>query len=341
MDGQEDIGGGLTMDNALDDIADGLGLESSNDEGLGSGETVNEEVAAPPAAAEGKPVESPPASATTPTSATPPPGDALAAAPRTWRPEAAAEWANLSPTVRAEIAKREDDMFKGMEQYKGDAQVGKGFKQAIGKYAPVLQQYNIDPFQQVAGLMDAHFTLAMGKPEEKLALFQRLAEDYGVNLTEAAVAQPPYIDPQVAGLQKELQSVKSALSDREQREAAKAKADFEAEVTKFQSDPANPYFEELANDMANLLEKGVATNLRDAYDKALRLNPVVFAKEQSRVQAEAAKKATEEAARKAAEARKATSANVRSSAKAGSAAAPLGSIDDTLNEAYKSIMSRS
>lgn len=349
MEGNEDIGGGFTMNSALGDIADGLGLEvedkasAGDDDGLGAGETVNEEVAAPAADAAAAPPageEKPAGEASDPAAPTAPAGDPLATAPRTWRPEAAAEWTNLSPTVKAEIAKREDDMFRGMEQYKGDAQVGKGFKQAIGRFAPVLQQYNIDPYQQVSGLMEAHFTLAMGKPEDKIALFQKLAGDYGVNLLEVAVAQPPYVDPQVERLQKELDSVKSSLTAEQQRRADEAKADFEKQVAKFQADPANPYFDELANDMAELFAKGMATNLRDAYDKALRLNPTVFAKDQARQQAETAKKAAEEAARKAAVARKATSANVRSSAKAGSAAAPLGSIDDTLEATYKAIMSR-
>lgn len=346
MEGDESISNDFDMDGALSDIADGLGFEPAEDPPAGEDPPADDlpagdelpvaEGVTPPT-----PVGAPPV-----TPPTTPPTDPAAAPtaitpPRTWRPEAAATWEQIPPAAQAEIAKREDDMFKGLEAYKADASIGKGLKQAIGRHVPLLQQYNIDPMQQISGLMDAHITLATGSPEQRQALFQQLAKDYGVDLVSAAVAQPPYIDPQVERLQKELDSVKSTLTAEQSRQQAEVRKAFEADVAKFSTAPENQYFSELSQDMAELLEKGVAKDLREAYDKALRLNPIVFAKEQARQQADAAKKATEEAARKAAVARKATSANVKSSAKAGSAATPLGSIDDTLNAAYREIMSRS
>lgn len=349
----EDEDTGIDMDAALGEIADSLGFDDPPtadasaarpaDDGLGNGETVNEEVAAPaagaatpaapaappaPAAADGKPAD--PAAA----------ADPLATAPRTWRPEAAATWTSLPAEARQEILKREDDMFKGIEQYKGDAQVGRDLRQAIGKYIPLLQQHNINPMEQISGLMDAHYTLAMGSPDQKLALFHRLASDYGVNLSEAAVAVPPYVDPQVKGLQEKVQSLESTLTAQQQRQAAEARQAFEAEVDKFAADPKNIYFNELVNDMAKLLEGRVANTIAEAYDKAMKLNPVVAAKETARAKAEAEKKAAEEEAAKAAAAKAATAANVRSRARAGSAATPVGSIDDTLNATYAAIMAR-
>lgn len=352
MDGDENSDGGISndfdMDGALGSIAEGLGFgpdeaedlpDDAPDPGLGDPKAAAGDAGAPAPVPAGTPA---PASTTPPVGA--PPADPAAptaiAPPRTWRPEAAATWGQIPPAAQAEIAKREDDMFKGLEAYKADAGLGKGLKQAIGKYIPTFQQYNIDPMQQISGLMDAHFTLATGTPEAKVAMFQQIAKDYGVDLVNAAVAQSPYVDPQVERLQKELDSVKSTLTAEQSRKQQEARQAFEADVAKFATAPENSYFEELSQDMAELLEKGMAKDLREAYDKALRLNPIVFAKEQARTQAETAKKAAEEAARKAAAARKATSANVRSSAKAGSAATPLGSIDDTLQSAYREIMSR-
>lgn len=355
MEGDESNDGGISNDfdmgGALDSIADGLGFgPGEEDDGNGEEPAGNDPVLGEPKAAAGDAAAPAPTPAGTPAPAgtTPPVGappadpavTATAAPPRTWRPEAAATWEQIPPAAQAEIAKREEDMFKGLEAYKVDASIGKGLKQAIGRHVPLLQQYNIDPMQQISGLMDAHITLATGSPEQRLVLFQQLAKDYGVDLVNAAIAQPPYVDPQVDRLQKELDSVKSTLTAEQSRKHEEARQAFAADVAKFSTDAANPYFAELSQDMAELLEKGMAKDLREAYDKALRLNPIVFAKEQARTQAETAKKAAEEAARKAAVARKATSANVRSSAKAGSAATPLGSIDDTLNSTYREIMSR-
>ena len=203
-------------------------------------------------------------------------------------------------------------------------------------YLQVFQSQGIDPMQQVSGLMRAHVALATGTPEQKQQFFQHLAKEYGVDLDTEA----PYVDPQVAGLQKQLSDLQSRLNGREQHEANEARSKLQAEIDSFASDPAHQYFDEVANDMAGLLRSGAAKDLKDAYDKAIWANPITRAKEQARLTADAEAKAKAEAAERAKQARKATGANVKSSAKAASGTAPLGSIDDTLNAALAAIKSR-
>lgn len=281
----------------------------------------------------------PPAAGTPPAKegegATPPAASALQP-PKTWRPEAAAKFATLPPEVQQEVLKREEDIFKGLESYKADASIGKALKGVVQPYLQMFQSQGIDPMQQVSGLMRAHVALATGTPEQKQQFFQHLAKEYGVDLgTEA-----PYVDPQVAGLQKQLSDLQSRLNGREQHEANEARSKLQAEIDSFASDPAHQYFDEVANDIAGLLRSGAAKDLKDAYDKAIWANPITRAKEQARLTAEAETKAKAEAAERAKQARKATGANVKSSAKAASGTAPLGSIDDTLNAALAAIKSR-
>ena len=256
--------------------------------------------------------------------------------PKTWRPEAAAKFAALPPEVQQEVLKREEDIFKGLESYKADASIGKALKGVVQPYLQVFQSQGIDPMQQVSGLMRAHVALATGTPEQKQQFFQHLAKEYGVDLD----TEPPYVDPQVAGLQKQLSDLQSRLNGREQHEANEARSKLQAEIDSFASDPAHQYFDEVANDMAGLLRSGAAKDLKDAYDKAIWANPITRAKEQARLTADADAKAKAEAAERAKQARKATGANVKSSAKAASGTAPLGSIDDTLNAALVAIKSR-
>ena len=257
-------------------------------------------------------------------------------APKTWRPEAAAKFATLPPEVQQEVLKREEDIFKGLESYKADASIGKALKGVVQPYMHIFQSQGIDPMQQVSGLMRAHVALSTGTPEQKQQFFQHLAKEYGVDLGVEA----PYIDPQVASLQKQLSDLQSRLNGREQHEANEARSKLQAEIDSFASDPAHQYFDEVANDIAGLLRSGAAKDLKDAYDKAIWANPITRAKEQARLTAEAEAKAKAEAAERAKQARKATGANVKSSAKAASGTAPLGSIDDTLNAALVAIKSR-
>ena len=257
-------------------------------------------------------------------------------APKTWRPEAAAKFATLPPEVQQEVLKREEDIFKGLEGYKADASIGKALKGVVQPYMHIFQAQGVDPIQQVSGLMRAHVALATGTPEQKQQFFQHLAKEYDVDLGVEA----PYVDPQVAGLQKQLSDLQSRLNGREQHEANEARSKLQAEIDSFASDPAHQYFDEVANDIAGLLRSGAAKDLKGAYDKAIWANPITRAKEQARLTAEAEAKAKAEAAERAKQARKATGANVKSSAKAASGTAPLGSIDDTLNAALATIKSR-
>lgn len=323
---------------ALESISSDLfGVES---------ETSAEETSNEPAAPVGEAPSTGEAPATKPESVTPtdPAAPSTTSAPaaveppKTWRPEATAKWATLPPEVQQEVLKREADMFRGLEMYKADAATGKSVQQLLAPYMPMLQAAGLNPLQQIDGLMKAHHLLATGTPEQKQMLFQRLAQDYGVTLQPPGEA--PFVDPSVAALQTEISALKSQINARSQREEAAVRETLQKELETFAADPAHQYFEEVATDIAGLLRSGAAKDLADAYEKAVWANPVTRAKEQSRLAAEAEAKRAADEAKRVEEARKATSANVRSRPKAASAAAPLGSIDDTLSAVLSDIRSR-
>jgi hypothetical protein len=325
------------MAGALGEISDGLGFdtETDTDDNL-KVEATDVDLGAAEKAAEATGIAAPGSE----TPETPPTSMEVPSAPKTWRAEAAASWSSLPETVRAEILKREDDIFRGIEGYKSDAAFGKSLKGALDPFLPTLQKYGIDPARQISGLMSAHQTLALGSPDEKIALFQKLASDYGIDLG-AVSAEAPFVDPAVQALRSELSTIKSQLSQAETAKAAAEAAEMQRSVTAFAADPAHPHFGEVASDMAVLLQKGVCADLKEAYEKAVWANPVTRAKEISRQQAEASKAAEAEKAKRIAAARSASAANVRTRAKQGSDTTPTGSIDDTLEAAYASIVSRS
>lgn len=348
--------GEFDMDSAVSQIGDGLGLgdgggssdlldstsdTSTSDGGLGSrgpedgtGAPSDKSAEVPDSAISGTPP------ATTTPEGTPP----AIAAPRTWRQEAAAMWAQVPAPVQQEILKREEDIFKGIETYKQAAEFGAPIRQVMDPYLPILQQYNIQPAAQVADMMKAHYTLAFGTQAEKLALIQQVVKDYNVDLTglnaQANGGDGQYVDPQVARLQSEINELKSHLTQQDRAAIEAKRQEITRHVEAFAADPKNVYFEELATDIAHLLRTGAEKSVEAAYQTALWRNPSVRAKELARQQAEreaAEKRAREE---KLEAVRKATAANVRTQARSGSATAPLGSMDDTLASTLASIRSR-
>ena len=266
------------------------------------------------------------------------PADDLSAAPRTWRKEAAAAWANVPDVVKQEIAKREADMFKGIEQYKQYSNIGSGFSQILNPYLPVLQRDGINPFQHVNDLLNVHYTLVTGTPEQKLGLLQNIAQQFGVPLDSLVPAdEQSYVDPQVATLQARINQLESLQQQQLQQHFDQRRASVESEIQAFAADTAtNPYFEAVAPTMSDLIQKGQAANLREAYDKAVWIVPEIREKMIASVTAKQQQQRAEHAQR----ARMATSANVRTTPKSVSGTAPLGSMDETIEAAFQEIKSR-
>lgn len=343
------LGSGLSTSDAVDSIAEGLGL------GAGNGDESSTE--ADPAAAEAKPAAA--ESKPDPSAVAPDPtADAAAklgaaapgalAVPKTWRPEAAAKWATVDPTVQAEILKREEDVFRGISQYKQAADYGANVQRAISPYLPAMQQHGIEPIAHIQTLMNAHQTLALGTQEAKEAMFLELARDYGVDLGRLDPVNRPYEDPQVASLQQTVRRLESQLNGITTQSAQTKQSELSKQVQEFADNVTeHPHFNDVFEDMAVLLQGAPSLSLKDAYDKAVWANPATRAKELLRIDtdrkaqaerdAEAARAA---AAAKTAAARKATGANVRTVPKSGSASAPVGSIEDTLAETLKKIEAR-
>jgi hypothetical protein len=244
--------------------------------------------------------------------------------------------------VKQEILKRESDIFKGLESYKADANFAKGVKHVLAPYDQIMQQSGINPLQHISGLLQAHHIMATGTPQSKLAFFQKLAQDYRIDLSTLGAApagnDAPYVDPTVLALRQDLEGIQSRLARSDQEKQAAIVSENRRQVDAFAADPKNLYFNEVADDMVILLNKGLATTIQQAYDEAIWRNPVVRAKEIARTTAPVPTPTP--VVTQVAKARAATAANVKTSAKSGSAATPLGSLDDTLKETLAKINAR-
>lgn len=333
--GQEnDLGGeDFDMGAAVDSLSEGLGFEAEESP---QPDDVVLDLESGGQAAELKPPADTPAE----TPEAPPGAEAAVEAPKTWRKEAAEQWATLPPTVQQEILKREQDIFRGLEGYKADATFGRSLRSAIDPYMPVLQQYGIDPAQQVSNLMQAHHTLALGTPEQKSAYLLQIAQEYGVDLSGLSPEGQPFVDPAVQGLQKQLQAVQSQLAAQHQAATQQRLSAITEEINAFASKPENEHFDAVANDIAALLKSGAAKDLADAYEKAVWAHPVTRAKLMAKQQADAAAKSASDAAQRANAAKRASSVVVRAKPSSASGTAPTGSMDDTMRETLAAIASR-
>jgi hypothetical protein len=217
------------------------------------------------------------------------------ARPSTWKKEYVQIWDKIEKgeqiskedfTKFAEYAnQRESEYKKGVSTYKAEADRARGYEEAIAPFIPELQAQNISPAAWINNLGRAHMVLSKAPYEQKVQMFQRLAQDYGIQLNgEGQFAAPPQVDAYTQQLMNQLNMVNQEVSNIKGRFAQEENQRLMSEIGKYQSDTANyPHFDVVREEMAQLLELGKAQDLDTAYKKAVRMNDDVWALEQDRL----------------------------------------------------------
>jgi hypothetical protein len=216
--------------------------------------------------------------------------------PTTWKKEYVEVWNKMQegkPLDKAEFAKfaeyanqRESEYKKGVSAYKAEADNARELTQAIGQFVPELQAQGIHPVAWINNLGRAHVMLTKAPYEQKVQMFHRLAQDYGIQLNQDALQMPEqtYVDPYQQQLMQQLQATQQQVQQlsaiREQEEQAR----LTQEINRVSSDRERfPHFDMVREDMAQLLERGLAPNLETAYAKAVRMNDEAYKLEQEKL----------------------------------------------------------
>ena len=227
--------------------------------------------------------------------------------PASWKKDYHEAWTTADPKLKEYAWKREEEMRAGVQPLLTKAQYADQMQQAIEPYMNNIRGLGIEAPQAVKALMEADNVLRHGSPQQKQAYFAQLAQQYGINMGDVQI-QPT--DPNFYAIQNELAQVRGeVLNWKQQQENAQNEA-LLSEINQFQSKAE--YFEEARPTMIQLLNSGVAKDLDDAYQKAIRLDNDLFTKHQqaSQGQADAAKR---EASNRAAKAARAAAVSVKSS----------------------------
>ena len=216
--------------------------------------------------------------------------------PTTWKKEYRDVWDKMQegkPLDKEEFNKfaeyanqREAEYKRGVSAYKAEADNARQLTQAIGPFIPELQSQGIHPVAWINNLGRAHMVLSKAPYNEKVQMFHRLAQDYGIQLNQESLQMPEqaYVDPYQQQLMQQLQATQqqvqqlSAIRDQEEN------ARLTSEISRVSSDKGRfPHFEMVREDMAQLLERGLAQDLETAYAKAVRMNDEAYKLEQDKL----------------------------------------------------------
>lgn len=251
---------------------------------------------------------------------------AAAAPPATWSAGAKAIYASLPEIARKEIAKRETDYARGIQQYAEKAKFADSFMREAQPYEAMLRNEGSNPVAALSSFLKQAYMLRTATPQERGRLIMATAQKFGADMT-------PYLGQQAeqpAGQTQDLSQVQALVQQlvaphlqkiqqwettqatAQQRQEQQMEQEIQGQITAFQSatnedgSPKHLYFENVRPLMSAFFANGQAKDLEQAYDMACFANPEVRAAliaDQHRT--EEAKR-LEEAKRKAGEARNAS-----------------------------------
>ena len=222
--------------------------------------------------------------------------------PTTWKKDLLPLWDKIAKgeTLTKEESKkhleylnqRENEFKKGVSVYKAEAERAKALEEAINPFVPELQSQGIHPAAWINNLGRAHMILTKAPYDQKVQMFHRLAQDYGVNLNQINEPQQP-VDAYTQQLMQQLYQVNQEVSTIKGRFEQEEQARLNNEIERVRSDRERfPHFDMVREEMAQLLELGKAQDLETAYAKAVRMNDEAFRLEQEKLLNNATKQAS-------------------------------------------------
>lgn len=245
-----------------------------------------------------------------------------------WKREAQSALSALPPDTQRFIQEREEQFHKGIEQYKSDAQYGRTLNRALSPHMEYLNQIGVTPDVAIDKLIQAERMLRTSDPQTRVQAFMKLAHDYGVDTN--SLTNVPF-DPYKYQLEQQLASQQAMLQQITQSRQIAEEAQLGNTIEQFAQQ--HEYFDEVRETMADLLDKGLASDLNDAYSKAVRLNDDVFARTtQNGVQANPIQRANN-----AAKAAKAAAVQVKGSPTGGMKATEAKSTEDAVRNAMAAL----
>lgn len=214
-------------------------------------------------------------------------------APASWKPEIREHWGSLPEPVRAEIARREVEVQRTLQETAEARKTAESIDRVISPYMSFIKAEGSNPLQAIDNMMSTAAKLRTGTAPELATMMAQLINQFGTGrfgnafieqLDGALAGQAPRVDPQQAAIEQVLNQrlapVQQMLSQFQQAQVYQQQQVAERaqnEVAQFISQAE--FGDDVREDMADLLEaaqrKGQSLTLQQAYEKACYLNDSV------------------------------------------------------------------
>jgi hypothetical protein len=208
--------------------------------------------------------------------------------PNSWKKDYHEVWKTADPRLQEYAWQREEQMRAGVVPLIPKAELADKIQQAAEPYMNTIHGLNMDIPTAVAGLMKADHELRTLPYDQKVQRAVGILQAYGIDLNAVAGAQRQMgiaPDPNYYALQNELLAIKGNLTAFQQQQEMVQNQAILTDINKFAANAE--HFEEVRPTMVQLLNTGLAGDLQEAYDKAIRLDPNLSEAIEQRKQAQA------------------------------------------------------
>ena len=212
-------------------------------------------------------------------------------APQSWKGDAKKVWVELPLHVRQEVHRREQEVNRVLQETAPVREQLQQIQQTITPYMARIQSAGVTPVQAMNELFKADYVLATASRQGKAEMMAKLIKDYDVSIEDLDAAivasmkgqqqEPQGFDSNYVNqlVQQQLQQALAPIYQERQQREQQVVQQASQTVEQMSLDPRYPYFDDVRQEMADLIEvasrRGVAMSLEDAYTKAVAINPDV------------------------------------------------------------------
>lgn len=202
--------------------------------------------------------------------------------PSTWKPDLSKEWDALPDAIKQNFHIRESDFANGISTYKSQWDQAKPLLDALAPHQQMLEQYGIEPAKQIDRYLRIHQQLALGSPQDKIAVVAQIMRDYKIPAEQLFVQgqdgrlyfnqnlqQPQQPQAQTQGLSPD--QVREMVSAELSQHATQSEVKNFSEMKGDDGNPRFPHFWTVKDTMAGLLQTGLANDLGEAYEVAMKM----------------------------------------------------------------------
>jgi hypothetical protein len=221
-------------------------------------------------------------------------------APQSWKVPVRAHWEKIPPEARAEIMRRERDVTKALSESGQARQLASQLSEAARPFEARMRTLGVSAVQFAGQLFQADYLLSTAPPTQRAQFVAKLVKDYEVDIREldAALAGQPGANPVQAEVDRLLAERLAPFQTFVQQQQAQAeqqrqvsRQEAQTTIEQMELDSTNfPHFDQVREDMADIIEissrRGVYIEPKQAYSKAVLMNPELASQAAAQYQAD-------------------------------------------------------